>query len=56
MSNTVIALLVALSTGTWVYTKFARRTGGNQKTALTASAAVAGLVFVVTLTILSIIS
>ena len=55
MSNTLVALLTALGSGTWVYTKALRRTGGNQPTALTAGGAVGVLVFVVALTVLSFI-
>lgn len=35
MSTFVIALLVAVSGGTWAYTKIQRMTGNNTKTSLT---------------------
>ena len=34
MSTLVIALLVALSGGTWAYSKIQRTTGGNTQTSL----------------------
>jgi predicted ABC-type exoprotein transport system permease subunit len=55
MSNVLLSLLVAVSAGTWVYTKFMRTTGGNNATALTAAAICAALLFVLMLTITSII-
>ncbi|HUD03214.1 MAG TPA: hypothetical protein VMR51_00220 [Patescibacteria group bacterium] len=46
MSNRVIAFLVAISAGTWLYTKMLRRTGNNVKNSLLIAAISGGLLFV----------
>lgn len=51
MSNFVIALLVAVSFGTWVYTKQMRRSGNNTKGALAVAGITALITFVVVLTV-----
>jgi hypothetical protein len=38
MSNFVIALLLAIGTSAWLYTKFLRKTGNNTKTSIIATA------------------
>jgi len=49
--NVLIALLAALGGGTWVYTKFMRRTGNNTKNSLVSAGIVALIIFVVVFTI-----
>jgi hypothetical protein len=56
MSDTVIAFLVAIAGGTWVYSKFLRRTGNNTKNSLVAAAAVAIVLFIFLLIVLGFIT
>jgi len=56
MSNFLIALLVSVGSGTWIYNKMFSRTGGNTKSALTVAGVSGGLLFVAVLIILQIIS
>ena len=51
MSNFFIAILVAASAGTWIYTKEMRRSGNNNKTSLIVAGMTAGITFVVVLAI-----
>ncbi len=56
MSAFFTALLVAIGSGVWVYTKLSRRAGyGNEKNAYIGSAVAAGLLFLVAFSILSMI-
>jgi hypothetical protein len=55
MGNGVIAFLVAISAGVWIFSKFMRSTGNNTKTATTA-AVISGLfIFVVIFFLLKLI-
>ncbi len=52
MNSFIVALLIAISFGTWVYTKLQQRTGyGNSKDAFKGAAIAGGIAFVVALTI-----
>ncbi|MBP9853211.1 MAG: hypothetical protein QG629_432 [Patescibacteria group bacterium] len=56
MGAFVTALLVAIGSGVWVYTKLAQRTGyGNEKNAYIGAGVVALIVLLVAFSILSII-
>lgn len=55
MSQTVIAFMIALGAGTWIYSKFYSRTGGNQKSALTAAGLSGVGIFIFVLILLSFI-
>lgn len=55
MGNGLISLLFAVGLATWIYTKLMRSTGGNQKSAITASAVSGVFVFIVFFTALSMI-
>lgn len=55
MSNTLIAFFLALGAGGWLYNYFMRHTGGLTKNALIASFAVAFIVFLFALGIMSLI-
>lgn len=56
MGPLLTALLLAIGVGVWVYTKLARNTGyGNEKNAYIGAGVVAGIVFLVGFSILSII-
>jgi hypothetical protein len=47
MSSALIAFMIAVGAGTWVYTKSFNKTGGNNKSAITAAVAVGLLLFFV---------
>lgn len=49
MSSVLLALLIAASAGTWIYSKFMRTTGGNNGTAITAAGVSGVLIFVLVL-------
>ena len=52
MSPAVVALMLAVGVGTWIYTKLPQRTGyGNSKDALKGAAIAGGITFVVVLTL-----
>ena len=52
MSPAVVALMLAVGVGTWIYTKLQQRTGyGNSKDALKGAAIAGGIKFVVVLTL-----
>lgn len=56
MNAFFIALLLSVGTGTWIYTKLQQRTGyGNGGSALKGAAVAGGIVFVVTLSIASLV-
>jgi hypothetical protein len=46
MSTFVIALLIALSGGTWAFTKIQRTTGGNTQTSLLMGAIAGVILFI----------
>lgn len=50
-SSLAIGLLVAISSGTWVYTKVMRRTGNNNKSSLITAGIFAAMAFIVTVTV-----
>jgi hypothetical protein len=53
MSAFLIALLFAAGAGTWIYTKFGRRTGGgNQQNAFIGAGVAAALIFLFVFTFL----
>jgi hypothetical protein len=56
MSNAVIAFLIALSGGVWLYTKLMRTTGSNTKNSLIASAISGALAFAILFYALSLIN
>jgi hypothetical protein len=45
VGNGVLAFLVAISAGTWIYTKLMRSTGSNTKNSLVGAAVAALLIF-----------
>lgn len=47
MSVFVIALLIALSAGTWAYSKLYSRTGGNNQNAIIGGATTALVLFII---------
>ncbi len=51
MADWIIALLAAVSAGTWIYTKFMRSTGNNTKKALIVAGALGLVVFLVVYTL-----
>jgi hypothetical protein len=53
MSNFLVAFLGSISVAVWFYTKQLRRSGGNTKSALIASAAVGALLFLVLFSLFS---
>ncbi|MBA2278815.1 hypothetical protein H0V99_00010 [Candidatus Saccharibacteria bacterium] len=48
MSNTGIALLVAVSASAWIYSKMMRSTGGNVQSSIIVSAVAAIFLFAIT--------
>lgn len=54
-SNVVIAFLVALGSSAWIYNKFMRSTGGNNKSSLVSAAVAGAAIFVFMLIALMII-
>ena len=55
MSNFVVALLAAIGSGGWVYSKVAHRSGGNMQTVWIATGVCATVVFIVMFTLMSLI-
>lgn len=55
MSSFAIALIMAAGVAAWVYSKVSDRTGGNTQNAIVVTSVTAVIVFVITLTILSLI-
>lgn len=55
MSNFVIALLIAIGSGTWIYSKMYNRTGGNNTNAITVAALGGFVLFLFVLLLLSFI-
>ncbi len=55
MSNLMIGLLVALSAAVWVYSKVARRTGGNTRSSLIVAGIAAAGAFLVVQSLLAIL-
>lgn len=55
MSNFVIALLIAIGSGTWIYSKMYNRTGGNNTNAITVAALGGFVIFLFVLLLLSFI-
>lgn len=55
MSNWLIAFLLALGVGGWIYNYFMRRTGGLTQNALIVAGIVAGIVFILALTVMSLL-
>lgn len=49
----LLCLLVAVSAGTWIYSKFSRTTGGNQKTSLIAAGVSTAFIFLVVYSVAS---
>jgi uncharacterized membrane protein YdjX (TVP38/TMEM64 family) len=49
MSGFLIAFLLALGGGTWIYTKLMRSSGGLTKEAVTAAAVAGVLIFIIVL-------
>lgn len=52
-SGVLIGFLVAVSSGTWVYTKVMRRTGNNQRSSITTAGVFGLIAFVMTLTLVA---
>jgi hypothetical protein len=52
-SGVLIGFIVAISSGTWVYTKIMRRTGNNTRSAATTAAIFGAIAFVVTVTLVA---
>lgn len=50
-----IALITAVGASAWIYSKVMNRTGGNTQNALIVSGVAAIMIFVITLTVLSIV-
>jgi hypothetical protein len=48
MGPGLIALFVAAGSGTWIYTKFMRKTGNNAQTAAIAAGTAGLLIFIIT--------
>ncbi len=46
MSNTIVALLLGIGLGAWVYSKVQRKTGGNTQSALIVAGASGATAFV----------
>lgn len=55
MSNPVIAFLMAISVGTWVYSKMYKRTLGNQQVSITVGGVVGLVLLLVAWTLLNMI-
>lgn len=55
MGYGLIAFLMAIGSGTWVYSKFHRSTGGNTQNALLGAGFVGVIVFVLVFTLLNFI-
>lgn len=55
MSDILIAFLMALSAGAWIYSKIYRSTGGNTKNSLIVATASGLVIFLAVMTILGII-
>lgn len=55
MSGFLIALLVALGSSTWIYTKMMKTSGGITKNALTVAAIGGFFIFIIILTITNIL-
>ncbi len=53
MSTLMIALLLALGGGTWVYTKIQRSTGGNTQTSLLMGGIAGFILFLFTIIVFS---
>jgi len=53
MTNFLIAFLVAIGAGTWIYTKMMKSTGGLTKNALVVSGTVAFILFLFLITLMS---
>lgn len=51
----MIALIMAAGISAWVYNKVSDRTGGNTQNAIIVTAVTAIMVFIITLTVLSLI-
>lgn len=56
LSSTVIALMLAVGGGTWVYTKMSRQTGGQAKPALIVAGTAAFFLFLIALLVLNAIT
>lgn len=52
MSDKLIAFLVAISAGTWIYSKMYRSTGGNTRSSLVVAGGSALLLFLLVMTVL----
>jgi uncharacterized membrane protein YdjX (TVP38/TMEM64 family) len=52
-SGVLIGFIVALSSGTWFYTKTMRRTGNNTQSSITAAGIGAAVVFIVIVTLVA---
>jgi hypothetical protein len=52
MSESVIALMLSVGAGAWVYNKFMNTTGNNTKTALTAAGVVGVILFIIAIVIM----
>lgn len=55
ISNTIIALMLAVGGGAWVYSKMSRQTGGQAKPALIVAGTAAFFLFVIVLLALNIL-
>lgn len=56
MGNVFIALMLAIGAGVWLANWFNKRTGGNSQKSYTAGAVVGVLVFLIMLTLLSMVA
>ena len=54
-SNALIAFFAALGVSIWVYSKFARSTGGNMSSTLIVTGSAAVVIFLIALGLLSLI-
>ena len=55
-SNALIAFLVAISGGTWIYNKLMKQTGNNTKNSIIGAAISAGVIFLVVVTLVGMVS
>jgi hypothetical protein len=55
MGNGLIAFFIAAGSGTWIYTKLMRNTGGNQQSSIIASGLIGALIFIVAFVVLGIV-
>ncbi|CAN5398756.1 hypothetical protein BH10PAT3_BH10PAT3_5350 [soil metagenome] len=55
MTNSVIAILIAISAGVWIYSKLMRSTGNNLTSAITVASIAGAVIFVVALLLLRLI-